>query len=347
MVKENRSILLYFQYILLFFLIYWVSVSCSKEETLDLYRSYYEAEFNAEHYSLIEMIGLRLSYQIDFLYYVILCWAIKASIPLNWVTTGIVFLYYILIVKSVKIICRVRATNIVLLILLFTTPMIWVVSISRNLTAFMFLFIAITCYCKKHKILSLVFIVAAVLTHFTVVLYIFVMFSSLLLNNTKVSSSRLALLFLGTILVGLFAPTLIQDILFRFTNNQEISYSVYAEALSRIYLYNESTNYADKIPMTFAFFYSIVLLRLNRKQGAAFWGLLILTLLMLLFMCSMYTLIHRCMMMMPIFWGFNVGSILSTGTKRDRTNLEIVSIIGVFAILLQVFGCRHIYFSSL
>lgn len=345
MVSKGYGFLIAIQYIFLFLWVYWVAVSCAAVETFDLGRSYEEAKMYVEEYSMLDMILIRSLKTFDFLYYVILYLAVKASIPLNLVTTTIVFLYYVLIINSVRKIFGAHVGNAVMLIALFTTPMIWIVSVARNLTAFVFLFIAIFFYYKKRYILACVFAIFAVLTHLTVLMYIGALAVCIILSKKEVSGLGVSVILTFVLLISFFAPSILQDSLLKYISSQDLSYNTYSDMAATFYLLNPACNYSDKVPITFGFIYSVVLLYQTKKKGFEFWGLLALTSMLLLFMNSAYHLVMRCLMMMPIFWGLNVGRIYYSGTPKSKSIVFLTSVIGLFSIILHLYGNRHIYFA--
>lgn len=334
----------YFQYVLLFICIYWMSYTCSQVDTFDLSKYYYGANYYVEHSSFVEMIENRITYNIDFLYYVILYLMVKASIPLNLVTTIIVFLYYILIVNTFRKTTVKRLSGVVIIAVLFITPMTWIVSMSRNLTAFLFLYIAIFFYYKNKVIIPLLFAVAAVFTHFSVLMYVAVLLVCIFLKKVPIRPVWLLAILISALLLSVIIPSMIQNAIFDVISGQDISYNNYAaRKVGNIFVYS-GVNYSDKVPVLFALIYSISLLFINRKQGFEYWTLLLLSVMLLFFMNSSWTLTNRCLMFLPIFWGLNVKNVVDNSNAKDTKHLELLSMTALLSLILHLYGNRHIYF---
>lgn len=338
----------YVQYILLFLWIYYVTVSCEGIETFDLARVYSEANAYVSDFSIVQMIGYRFLRNVDFLYYLILYVAIKVSLPLNFVTALIVFVYYMLSINTIKKKLNVQVSDPVLLAFLFATPMIWVVAISRNLTAVVFFYCAIMAYYEKKKVWTVLFMMAAVLTHFSFLMYVAVFIAAMYMRRIRLQTRSVLMILWIVLAISFLAPTITQHLIYRFVTSQGLGYEGYATAASFNFLTFGSVNYADKVPVAFALVGSVHLLFLNkRKLGFDYWMLLILTGLLIIFMNSSWTLINRCMMMMTIFWVRNVGNILDRATVEEKNKLNLTSLIGLLAIVMQLYGNRHIYFAIL
>ena len=335
----------YVQYLLLFIWVYWVTVVCESVESFDLGRVYLEAQTYATDFSLIEMIGFRILRNVDFIYYLILYVAVKLSIPLNFVTALIVTSYYLLVINAVRRITKVQLSEPILLTFLFATPMIWVVAISRNLTAAVFFYLAVTAYYREKKGWTALFMIASVLTHFSFLMYVLVFLASAYCRKIRLQPHCVMLTLALVIVVSFLAPSILQSLISRLVTSRGLGYESYATAASFNYLTFGSVNYADKVPVTFAFIYSVYLLFLNRrKYGFEYWALFILTCMLAFFLNSSWTLINRCMMIMTIFWALNVGRIVKRATIRDINDLNRISLFGLLSIVLQLYGNRHLYF---
>lgn len=339
----NKS-LYFIQYVLLFVGIYLLSVVCEGVTEFDLHRSYEEVNFYVKEFSIFEMILYRLVIHVDFVYYLIHYLASMASIPMNLVTTIIVFSYYLLIIVSIKTIFKCRISNTILLIVLFITPIIWAISVARNLTAFVFLYCAILSYYKGHKFLSILFVILSVFTHFTTLMYVAALIISVILKKWRINDKGVAIVLSVTFIVSLFSPSLLQDILLNAVSGNNLSYENYTEEVVSNFLLYDSINYADKIPVAFSYIYSVALLFFNKHRGGEFWALLFLTIMLSFFMNSYFSLVLRCMMFMPIFWGLNVGSIIKYSPTKEKKNLQFLSLIGVACVLVHLYGYRQIYF---
>lgn len=341
--KKNNSI--FVLSILLVLWVYWVTVACSAVETFDLNRCYFEASRYVDNYSLSDMIIHRLRTSGDFIYYFILYFGIKASIPLNLVTTFIVSLYYLMILYFARTFYGVRVQKYFFFIALFATPAIWVASMSRNLTAFVFLYLAIFCYYKKMRLFAILFCIIAVFTHLSVLMYVSVLFLCVFLRNKELKHRGITIVLTVVLIMSFLYPSMVQDLFFSAISDQDLRYENYSKMAVNNILFYGSVNYADKVPALFAMVYSVVLLFLGKKKGFDYWGLLLLTSMLMFFINSSWTLVNRCMMFMPIFWGGNVARVLQSGLiQKEVKYLQVISYIGFISILLNLYGNRHIYF---
>lgn len=342
-----NKVLSYIQYIVLFAIIYWLATVIEVVPGFDLHRTYEEANFYVEEFSVFEMILYRLAKTIDFVYYLIHYYALKSSIPSNLLTATIVFIYYCLVIYAMKRVYGNNVPHAVVLITLFTVPSIYVISIARNLTAFMFLFCAVVAYYKGHRLLSLLFVVIAVFTHFTTLMYVAVFLSAFFLRKSRISDKTLAVLLISVFFISLISPMLISNLMFNVISGEDLYYETYSKAGAQLFLLNSYINYADKLPVLMAYIYSIVLLFYNKQRGLEFWALLLLVVMLSFFMNSSFSLVVRCMMFLPIFWALNVGNIYKYSSKKSKTALQNFSLIGLMSLLLHIYGYRQIYLAFL
>lgn len=149
------------------------------DEALDSYRYYQSADFNFIGYSSWEIIVKSFNENFDFIYYVLFSLLKNYGLPYQLVTgISVIFFfnealkfidlnilkYNYIVQKELKLIAQTFALISVSYIVIF--------AISRNLTAFVFLFIAINSHMKQKKLKSIIFLTLASFTHFGVILYI-------------------------------------------------------------------------------------------------------------------------------------------------------------------------------
>ena len=334
---------LFLQYAVLFFLVYWTSVGVSQYDALDLARNIENTEFYHDTYSVNEMILQLQGTKIDFIYFLINYLAIEYSIPLLLVTSITVFLYYILVISIMREVYNGRYSSFIILAILFTTPMTWVVAISRNLMGLMFLYASIKFIYRKKWIWATFFIIVSLLTHFGGVIIFLVLFiPAIILRNWRVEKPLLCLLLFFVTVLGFVLPNSFMKVLNFFLSDSGFSH--YSNQQMVFFL--TARGYGDTIPVVFAYIYSICLLLLNKKQGVAFWILFMLTFFLALSMNVEYNYIYRCMMCMPLFWGINAAAIMSFGSKKDKHSLYLLSLTALIPILLHLYAYRPIYFPS-
>lgn len=343
--SKKRKIDNIFMYILAFLLIYWSVFVLSEYEPLDLGRYYEEVEMQAEVYSLSDIIKIRYydMKKYDFIYHTILFVACKFFIPLNLITSVIVFTYYLLIVKMMRIFFGGKIDNFVILAVLLTTPITWVVEISRNLTAITLLYISVKYLYANKRIIAVLFIVASVLTHFGAALYVLVLFCSQILQNKHIKQNVVFFLLLVVSIISFIMPTSVLTIM-RWFLEEDSGYTHYTMNTSASFFAATNIHYGDKLPAVFAVLFSIILLLLNKKQGFAFWCLLLFTMLLFFFLNLGVMFVNRLMMVVPLFWGINLAIIYKNARLADVQFLRTFSVIAWIPIVLHFYAYRPVYF---
>ena len=151
--NRKRPIL---QYIVFFIFIFYTVIGVSHVEALDLGRYFEEAYISAND-SWYNIFKDRFAERVDFIYFIIISTAAKTGLSLSLLTTIIVFVFYSLIIKTIRNLCPCRIDNHVLICLLLTAPIVWITSISRNLTAIMFMYCARYFFYKRKASFKLAF----------------------------------------------------------------------------------------------------------------------------------------------------------------------------------------------
>lgn len=333
----------YLRFIVLILLVWYVTISVLQQVTFDLYRYYEMAELNVISKDLMGVIESSREHNVDFLYHTILYVALIFNIPLNLVTVTIVSLYYFLILSCIRDIWNKKIAESLLFVILFTTPICWVVSISRNLTAIMFLYVAIKSYCRKKWFFVVFFSILSVITHFSVLMYLAVLVSAFLLRKIHINKDVVIILIILSFLGGVFFPAYMQNLFFDMIINQDIRYSNYSTQ-NDLGMFKGNLNYAAKLPTLLALSFSILLLYLNKKQDFVYWALFLLTIMLSVFVLSSWTLTNRCMMTLPIFWGMNVAMVYKYSDLKNREILKKFSYVGIVIIVISIYGLRNIYF---
>jgi EpsG family len=179
------------------------------DEALDSYRYYQRAEVNFIGYSPWEIIVESFNENFDFIYYVLFSLLNNYGLPYQLVTgISVAFFFYealkfidlnilkynYVVQKELKLIAQTFALLSVSYIVIF--------AISRNLTAFVFFFIAINSYMKDKKLKSIIFLTLASFTHFGVLLYIVLFFLGYYLSDRvfKARFFKKTILLVGTVL---------------------------------------------------------------------------------------------------------------------------------------------------
>ncbi len=153
------------------------------DEALDSYRYYQRAEVSFIGYTSWEIIVESFNENFDFIYYVLFGLLNNYGLPYQLVTGLSVALFFhealkfidlnivkynYKVQKELKLVAQIFALISVSYIVIF--------AISRNLTAFVFFFIAINSFLKDKKIKAIVFFTLSSFTHFGTILYIVLFF---------------------------------------------------------------------------------------------------------------------------------------------------------------------------
>ena len=339
--KRALELLVYF---VLFLVTLFVTYKVALWDDLDLHRNYEEAVRYANKMTLGQMITYLIKDQVDFVYYFILYCAIKLYIPLNIVTAIIVLYYYIVILSSVRFIYKGNIEKTVLIAILFATPFVWIVSISRNMTAVFFLYIGIKYYLKKEWVYSLLFLTIGVFTHVSTLMYVALFAAGFLLQKIKLKPFLILLLILGVYVLTRIMPDLLFETLTQFVSDQsDYRYGRFAGLETGNVLGEDLLTAGEYLSMFFTIAFSIVLLILNKKQGFEFWVLFMLMVGLAFFMNSFLMFVNRFMLVTPLFLGLNVASIYREGNIKQKKVVKYFSYIGVLVFLLYIYTSRVMF----
>ena len=96
---------------------------------------------------------------------------------------------------------------------LFLVPITWIIEISRNLTAIVFLYISIKMYLKKNWVWMIVFALFSIFTHFSLLLYIAVFALSIFLRRFQINNMLMAIILIGVMVVSYLMPSYLLDLM--------------------------------------------------------------------------------------------------------------------------------------
>ena len=341
LVQDKVPVFLWF----LFFLVMWYMASrCETLEAFDLHR-YYEDAISTQNDSLRGIIEDNRSRAGDFIYFVVLHWALKLGIPLNLVTGLIVTISFATIISCMREIYRGEMEWYVLYGVLFLAPISWIIEIARNMMAFMFIFISIKQYYKRRWILAVVFSILGVLTHFSSLMYVAVLLLCVFIQKLRINKYLIFIIIAGFLTASYLMPSYLLDLLSIVLSGGDTVFSTQYGAMdSKGITTWTDVGTADIVAVVFSLVYSIILLVKNKSQGYEFWSLLVVTAMLSFFLSSSQMLTNRCMMIMPMLWGLNVARIYQTSIKKDISVLKIVSVFCVVLALWHLFSYRDMYF---
>lgn len=331
--------------ILSFLLLYWAVICVSQEDALDLGRYYLSLEEKAQTSSIVEIFTMRMfgSNKYDFIYHIILFISVRLSIPLNLVTTSIIFIYFYSICYIMFRLCDKKIDLSVILIALLTTPLTWTVAISRSLTSIMFFTIALICFLKKKQALGVIFLVVTVFTHFSSILYLIIFFVAILFKDKKIKPPVVLAVLIISLVLSFAIPVSIREFMNLFLA-EESGYTHYFLDSGYFFFLAESIHYGDKLPVFYALIYSVLLLFYNKKQGYSFWVLFLTTIMIFFFLNFGVMFVNRMMLLMPLVWGLNIALIYRNSSMNSISSLKLVSLMGFAPIVLHFYAYRETYF---
>ncbi len=185
------------------------------DEALDSYRYYQGADVNFIGYSSFEIIVESFNENFDFIYYVLFSLLKNYGLPYQLVTgISVAFFFHEALkfidlnIKQYNYVVQKELKLIAQGFALLSVSYIVIFAISRNLTAFVFFFIAMNSFIKGNKLKSIIFFSLASLTHFGVLLYITLFFLGYYLTDKVFQAIfiKKMTLMLGTIL-GMFSKS--------------------------------------------------------------------------------------------------------------------------------------------
>lgn len=334
-----------FLFFLLFVVIYEMVLASLEVESWDLHRSYEWFDRDFESLSLMEVILLKLLTKGDFLFYTIYYLAMAHNIPYEVITSVVVVLYYIVVLDCIRFVCPNKIPFLMLFVILFTSPIFPTIQIARTTTAFLFLFHATKHLIKDQYYWAFIFCVAAIITHISAIMYVFVIVIAWMVRNKIIKSNIILIMMLSSIVLSIITPHLFLIILSRVIGGDDM-YGGYSENSNSL-LFATNIGLSDKISTIYTVIYSVYLLLMNKKQGFEFMTLLIMTIMLIFFINSNQMFAGRIMILFPMFLGLNFASVYKFANKRQIGVLTSMSIIGLLVFVYQIWGTRDVYLSIL
>lgn len=339
---QKKKEMAFFFYIFLFLILWLVASKVELLDALDLHR-YYEGAEMRKNLSTAQVIDYAHDRSVDFIYYIILHWALNLSIPLNAVTALIVTLFYAVVLKTMKLLYNGKIEWWVTAVAVLTCPLTLVVEISRNLTAFMFLYIAFYFYYKQKRLWSILYVLLSVFTHFSVIMYVLVILLALLIQKWKIKPKVILILLSAFLLSSYLLPSYLIDLISTVAIDQDMHVNQLTRDGVRGIDAWDTVRYGIKVPAIFSILYSVILLLSNKRQGFEFWLLFLLLVMLSFFINSSQMFSDRTQMFLPMFWALNIACIFKEGTNKDKTIVHILSLIGILPILLHFWSQRPTY----
>ena len=317
-------------------------------EDLDIIRYYESAEQAVTEYNdVIDFSKFWMEDHVDFMYPASLFIALKLGLPMDVITIFYMALYYIAIFEIIrKRFPYVRIPGCILFYVAMFAPFIWVQSISRNLAAIAFLYVAMNYMADgKSKVKVVFWLIASLFTHISMVMYIPAIIVALLIENREVNNKLIYFSIIVTLGISYIVPSQLLNLISSVLSGSDSRYAAsYGAMETQGVLMAESIGYGDKLPIMFCFLYSIILLFLNKSKDFMYWMLYMLTLMLSFFILSSLMFTNRVIMLMPLFVAYNAYKVMTEGTIKSRKMLSLVSFVGCIVVFLHFYAYR-MYFS--
>ena len=119
-------------------------------------------------------------------------------------------------------------------------------------------------------------------------------------------------------------------------------YATYADFSHESTFLASSIGYGDKIPTIIFYLYSIYIVLKVKTHDFFYYSLLVLVLLLTMTINTSFFFTNRIMMVMPLFLGVNVSSLLYNNSYERKT-IVILSFVGFIGVLLHFYSYRMEY----
>lgn len=335
---QNKWFLLIF----IFIVTYVVMAMFTFPPALDITRYYETAYIDANSYSSIfQYAKYQYETHVDFVYFTSLYAAAKIGLDLNIVTSFYISLFYYFIIHGT--LDKHPSNNLggfVLLNILFFSPIIWVIEISRTLSAAAFLFGGLFYFNKKRYFVASILLACSIFSHISFLIFVALMFLAYVLKEIKIKKWIIYSLILSSAVLAFISPDYLILLLNSAAENTDSHYSIYASYSSSLPLLDPNIGYGDKLPIVYCLIYSIILVIRSKIINFEFWMLLILTILLSFAGMSSLMLTNRIIMIMPFFVGSIVSTLLSTGNSKDVIIVKILSILGILITVAHIWAYR-------
>lgn len=331
-------------YIAMYLVMLYLVFLASKVDAWDIHRYYDEIDLQSKSHSFWTIISMHQTDHIDFVYIAILSFCNILGVPYHFISALIVTVFYTLILKIIRENFTGKIEGYIFFVALFATPIVWVLEISRNLTAYMFFYYALLFYYRNKWKPMTFFLILGVFTHFSTLMYIPFFVLAWLLKRVRVKS-WIVILVMGTVFIfAYFVPDYINTTLGVILSGDVEHYARHTENEILNFLEYGNLNYGYITLILYCVGLSFVLLILNKKQGFEYWSLFFLTALLSFFLNSNQGLMNRCMMLMPVFWAVNIASIYTDGVYKQIQVIKMVSIVGLVVLFLYIYSLRNFFF---
>ena len=330
-------------YFLVVFLLSILMITYVFPDELDIIRYYENAKYAAREYShLLDYSLYLINTQFDFIYGSSLYVAEKIGLHLNFVTIFYMSLYYIAIFEILrKNFSYLKIPVYVFLYVTLFAPFIWVQSISRNLAAIAFFYLAINYILDGRFIKSILWLIMSMFTHISMLMYFPVVLIALFIKGRNINNKFIYLSVVAALLFSYIVPSQLIGIISIIMDSDETRYGAeYGSLEAQGALMADSIGYGDKVPIVVCLAFAVLLLFLNTRKDFMYWMLYCLTIMLSFFVLSSLMFTNRIIMLMPLFIAYNAYKVFSDGSLRGKKMLSIASLIGCTAVFLHFYAYR-------
>lgn len=318
-------------------------------EALDIIRYFEQAEHDEQTYSsLLSYITDVSNSRVDFIYFAFLYLNIKIGIPLGFATTLVLFIYFVLLIKVSTLFINEKVDYLLLLSILMAVPTVTVISVSRNTFADVFLLLGIYNYLKGKKLPAGIFFLVAVLSHFSVLMYVGLFIIAIFLSKPKLDRKsdnifRISLLS-GSIIAGLVVPALLNDVLLNWSLSYlgGTHYELYDSLNDTSVLKAPQISNGDKLYFAYTFLMLLFLLLKDTNRDEMYWFMFLLFFLDAFYFNSSVHMSERLTILTPFCIGYSLNSLYSNKIVSKHT-LHYISYSMLGVIFLYYYSVRPVF----
>ena len=352
--RKTFSVIVFFLCAIVFYMAYNFRDS-SDNFDLPRYYSLMDHFFNGSE-SLWYVITSMYDYGNDFIYYVFLFLFNNTPLGREFVPGLFTASYYLLLMISFTKRVNYSSDNLLLLLGLFAFPNImYVITIARTTAALVFFFVGVLYYSIDKKIVSILFFVLAIMTHFSSLMYVATFFLTLFLYNTwlkgKTKTVNTLCVLLPPIMffLGLFLYNYVSE-LSLLSSLDDTKYDRYVASSGGTDFSNFSWLYM--LQFYLSLFVVYIMLIIN-KRSTSFSRVLLMVCLSITcgLMSANQNLFNRWLMLLPLLYSLQFAELFVANkdltplkqSKEINTMWNIVSLMVLLVFMLMMYS-SHSYF---
>lgn len=334
-------------YLLIFLCCFIIVFSFKCPAALDIIRYYESAQSAVQSYINVEdYVFLQISENVDFIYTSILFIFAKYGISLDIVTSLIISFYYIFIAKIICKVAETKFNKIIFLYAILSAPLVWVITISRNVAAFTLFYVAVYYLINHDFKRCLIFCILSIFTHISLIVYVLLLALSYLFEKNNVLNIRVRnIVLIAIIIIAYFMPLSLDYLNVHFSNFLSGSrYEDYLYTSRSAILETSNLGIGDKIPIIFIYLLSIILLLLDKNKSFLYWFYYFIIILLSFAIHSNIMMTQRYILILPAFIGVALFSIRSRmQSQSGYLSLSLLSICGIIIMLGGIYTYRNVF----